>query len=272
MILILPLLLGFNSCHKVEAADDRKIIMVIDTGVSPEIAAKPYMCERGNITFATEFDEHGHGSNVVDLIGSRIDDKKYCILSINAWTGGRFVGKYKKGLKMAVKLKNLVAINLSMSSPHHKSSYYGWEVSLIRKLLKKGVKINAAAGNDYTYMNKENCHVYPACLKYNFQYKDGTFNPNIKVIASHVPRYLGTFDLFNYEHTKFRHHYTQLAKKDKGVQIILGKKKGIRHVYDYYSNDGPHVDAHINGSNQGIDGMSGTSQSTAIYTGMMFSE
>lgn len=221
-------ILLFNSCHNAEAAETRKKIVVVDTGISLNQQFKDYMCQNG--TLGSEswiYDRHKerHGTNVVDLIGSRINTNKYCVVSINMGSISR-IESYNKALEMTSKISNVVAVNLSIASGNTSDAYSAREQALIQSITQKGIIVYVAAGNDNLELSKGDCNVYPACLKY----KIGIYGSRIKVIGSNG----------------------HILKKGRWIT---------------YSNTGLVVDHYVNGSYKGIGKLSGSSQATAIFVG-----
>jgi len=146
--------------HAVEV-DTRKVIAVMDTGISYEQHHKKYMCSTLGITLmgVDLLDRNGHGTNVVGLIGDQIDTKKYCIIIVK--TEG---DEYLEGLNVITQVSNVVAVNLSWASSGIPSYLDRIELSYLKILEQSKVIIVAAAGNDHIEL-KPGCTVYPACHK-----------------------------------------------------------------------------------------------------------
>jgi len=165
-------------------------IAVMDTGISAFQVDKPYMCK--DKTYVTDdgipsFDRHGHGTNVVGLIGQAIDDSKYCITSygIHNW---KSMSKYLAMLKQ-ISLDNPHAINLSWAD----EGYNGVEFDLLREYAEdKGVVVIVAAGNVAKNMTEDECNTWPAChafkIKKNF-YVIGSTNKRYTNYGSIVSAY-----------------------------------------------------------------------------------
>jgi subtilisin family serine protease len=138
-------------------------VAVIDTGVS--FAQKHLLCKNGNISYtSTLYDNHGHGTNVVGIIGSTMNKKKYCIISYkfyeNGISGAQAIKNISKALRNAID-RGVKIINLSLEGPQPVSV----ERKLIKEALDKGIIVVVAAGNDGINLDKK-CKSYPACYKF----------------------------------------------------------------------------------------------------------
>jgi hypothetical protein len=165
-------------------AETRQKIVVIDTGVSIRVSMKPYMCKDGKqTTYGLWIDDHGHGSNVIDLIGSRIDHKKLCIVSIK--TKWRNLSPEQAAIEAIVSIKKAalfkpIAVNISMDGNIRSDE----EKEEFRKLLKSGSKIITAAGNHHLNLDKD-CSEFPACyLKEIKQDTEFTDTSNFFVVGA----------------------------------------------------------------------------------------
>lgn len=180
MILLIPSLLW---------AESRKVIVVVDTGLHISQISAPYMC---NLTHLSSLGSKSkiwsqnelsgsqplhevHGSNIIGLIGSSINTKKYCILSIQYSNGE--VSNYKKALKLLRGVDNIAAVNLSISG----LEALPLETDTIINLLNRGVKVFCAAGNRKTRLRPGKCNAYPACLKLREPFKS---NKNFIVVSA----------------------------------------------------------------------------------------
>lgn len=160
MKIIMPLLLMTGISH---AKELRTKIAVIDTGVSKSQATKSYMCDNGvkNMTIYENSDFNGHGSHIAHIIGSRINAKKFCIVSYKVYHNRTTIDVLYNTLKA---LKDIAKnsykyVNISMSG-----GYSALEFDYLEKLTKNGVKVSVAAGNDGKDLDKV-CDVFPACYK-----------------------------------------------------------------------------------------------------------
>ena len=168
--------------RNIAARESRKVIAVIDTGFYSQDINKKYMCKTAHWSvplYLPHFSKKGlipvstfneHGPNVIGLIGNKIDSTKYCIksfrvLKIVATTS------YLAALKAVVKEKNLVGLNISMGG----DAYFEEENEALKKLVKRGVKVNVAAGNDSRILTKKECTYYPACFKLRKAYQSNNF-------------------------------------------------------------------------------------------------
>jgi hypothetical protein len=210
-------------------AENRKKIVVIDTGIYKNQENKKYMCKNGAYNMS-ENAEKGpysvskHGPNVIGLIGERINTDRFCVVSIKFMDGdGSSIYTYYSALVMTLGLKNVVAVNLSIASPPELASYSYLEDLYLRKILRRKIKIIAATGNNGITFKKSACFVFPACHK-----QAHLKNDNFSVVGSST----GNF-----------------SNKFKGFKVFL--EDGIK---------------------KGTPKLSGSSQSTAIFTGKMFSK
>lgn len=218
---------GLNS----HAQETRKKIVVLDTGIYAQQAKKKYMCKNGYISLSkgNPKSTHDHGPNIVDLIGTRIDIKKYCVFSIRVYNHNIQTEGYLKAFDVISNMTNVVAVNISTSSStatkHSEEPYLLKEHAGISKLVFKNIKVNVAAGNAKRKMGAKDCESWPACLKPYYEYLG-----------------YNNFD-------------------------VVGSNTGN------YSNYSEEFEIHIqDGTNKGEPSMSGTSQSTAIFTGEEFSK
>ena len=149
----------------VSQAETRTKIAVIDTGINAELLSKKYMCKDStkNFTKYSEFDNHGHGSHIAHIIGSRIDSRKYCIKAYKVWHKGSKnpLLNSTNALKNIVKDKSIKYVNISMSG----DAYSSREFYYLRKLALNGVKVSVAAGNDSKELKWDKCNIYPACYR-----------------------------------------------------------------------------------------------------------
>jgi len=161
LLFLISLLVAHLSLANCDTSlEKRKRIGVLDTGIQPHILNKKYMCKDMPFydLFGDGLDYHGHGTNIVGLIGERIDSSKYCITSYNLSKNSGLVSSNFLLYKMSK--HNLVGLNLSLAS----KGYDGVEEKFLNDLSEQGVKIFIAAGNNKQNLNM-NCDVYPACHK-----------------------------------------------------------------------------------------------------------
>ena len=155
MVKILFLILSFSVY-----SETRQKIVVIDTGIKMFQSLSPYMCKNGRLgSNSSWLDKHGHGSNVIGLIGDKIDPIKTCIVSIKLDLGQSLTPEKDIATVMEMTEKlNPIAVNISMSGVIH---YESEKQSFIR-LINKGTKIIVAAGNESLNLDR-GCLIYPAC-------------------------------------------------------------------------------------------------------------
>jgi subtilisin family serine protease len=141
-------------------AETRQKIVVIDTGISFAQSLKPYMCKNGKLSTSNDWkDVDGHGTNIVGLIGDRINPKKTCVVSI------KLDLKNSKNIEMDViksmlMAENLKPVGVNISMAGNFSSRL--ELLSIVRMISSGVKVIVAAGNEGVNLDR-NCYIYPAC-------------------------------------------------------------------------------------------------------------
>jgi major intracellular serine protease len=189
-------------------------VAVIDTGIQKAYTKQANLCKSGHKSFAKDksvVDTHGHGTNIAGLIKNKAGKSKYCIIVIRFYSNGAgdLSKAFIRSLEYAYILKPDI-LNLSGGGLFSDKR----ERLIIKRILDKGIIVNAAAGNESLNLDN-NCLYYPACY-------------------------------------------------DKRINVI-----GAKNVPQ--SNYGKIVDYTINGKDRKAFGitLSGTSQSTAIFTGLM---
>jgi len=152
----------------VAAAESRKIIAVVDTGINSSAKLDPFLCDLPKLNFTsdqTASDLVGHGTRVAKAIAKNINPRKYCIASFKVFNSqaaaavefGTFFDKVNE-LRPAI-------INLSYSG-----NYYS---SIERRQLATALMINhskvvvAAGNNGIELRGGDSCETYPACYKFN---------------------------------------------------------------------------------------------------------
>lgn len=239
MIKNLILLLTLILVGEYSFAEDRKVIVVVDTGIHEDQLFEPYVCKLPHLdslekrsavvvphplTFLDRlFPENRnmykiHGRNIINIIGSKIDHKKYCILSIR-FAASATETNYVEAIKLIKTVNNVVAVNLSITG----GGIIKEETKTIADLIDKGIKVVCAAGNNSRKLTEKNCNAYPACLKARMPFKA---NKNLIVVGNHD---------------------TDSSNSSTFFKVV----------------DRP-------GLEQGYPPMTGTSQSTANYTGELF--
>jgi hypothetical protein len=211
-------------------------IAVIDTGVNrPE---RFNICKDGlvDLTDTSTHDFVGHGTNIITLIQkfAQTDKSLYCFDVIKYYV--------KRDAKTENGVRFQKAIDLA---------------------IKRGAHIISAASNGFTYSTTEHKSIK------DFTFKDGTVralyiapagNDGIKL----NPKYNDGMQLINGTCDSFPACYMI-----PGV-IVAGNGISSREPASS-SNSGKAVDIWVNGNSHEVDrlSMSGTSQSTAIVTGMV---
>lgn len=161
VFVIIMVLLGLY----VFAQENRKIIMVVDTGLPFNIKSD-YLCNipQIDLTNTNIYDYNGHGSNVIGLITKGFNYNKYCILSVkwyhNNATQSEPTIVYNRVAKYSDVIKRYkpYLVNLSLSGVFYSSD----EKSSLQYVLNKGTIVVVAAGNDGHDLSLQ-CRVYPAC-------------------------------------------------------------------------------------------------------------
>ena len=133
-------------------------VVVLDSGFDFKKSNKVSLCEDGHKTFTNRprpHDNDGHGTNVAGLIDKYAKDSKFCMIIVDGLATG---SDYYEALKYANSL-NPDIINISGGG-------YGkvkGEAQTVNKILKKGIVMVVAAGNNGVDLNKK-CSYFPACL------------------------------------------------------------------------------------------------------------
>ncbi|RME59888.1 hypothetical protein D6779_03245 [Candidatus Parcubacteria bacterium] len=134
------------------------IVAVVDTGIKP--VSNMRYCNYGHKSFAYSspfIDRQNHGTTIGRII-SRFP--KRCVISIKV--------SDKRTYKMPALIKALKYVLKLKPKPHCVNLSYGGlnpypeEKALILKMLDKGYKVVAAAGNFSMNLSKQ-CNYYPAC-------------------------------------------------------------------------------------------------------------
>ena len=148
------LLLLTTSCAT-QALESRHKIAVIDTGVNDVVLHMKYMCKDGvkNFTQYPNEDVNGHGSKIINIIGTRINSDKYCISSYKVFhdkDGG--IDSTIKALQEVNKDETIKYVNISMNGDINSKE----ELAMIEKLTQKDIKFTIAAGNESKLIIKGN--------------------------------------------------------------------------------------------------------------------
>jgi len=164
-------------------AENRIKIAVIDTGVSHLMSQEKFMCKGKPVSTAhnSPYDDHGHGTNVIGIIGQEIDPKTHCIVSIKFYnklhSNVQTVKSTVKALKLVLADRSIRYLNLSLGG----GQSYSIEKKYIRRLLIRGVTITAAAGNEGKSLDTEQGKYYPASYRETLKF------PNFRVVGSKLP-------------------------------------------------------------------------------------
>lgn len=208
MRIILSLLILF--CLGMTTQKKMIKIAVIDTGFTKHQLSKVKICGQKDFTGKGITDTHSHGTHITEIIDRTAQkyNGNYCFILIKAYDMAQGKQYVPEAFEYLETIKPDI-INLSGGGDNPIPK----EQRAIKRLLKKGVTIVVAAGNDSRDLNKF-CNYFPACY-------------------------------------------------DKRI-IVVGN-------YSKSSNYGNVVDVILNGNNIDVFGivMSGTSQSTALFTGLL---
>ncbi len=141
-------------------------IAVIDSGYTITKYSNVIFCEDGHkdLTKTGLIDNHGHGTHIVNTIVSNLKNNvDYCIILIK-WFDPK-MSKYYAMHTSRTAFEYLLTQNVDIINYSAGGSGNSIEDrNNIVSLLKKGIKIFVAAGNDGENLNKD-CYYYPACYK-----------------------------------------------------------------------------------------------------------
>ena len=148
------------------AAEHRKVVAVVDTGMPPAPAITKYLCNMTHydLTGFGITDHHGHGSNIAFIIASRMNIKTHCLLIIKWYdtdktsVDGQVLSNAVRAYSAVLDQVRPAYVNLSLSG----GSYFSYESNVLKGLLQTGSTIIVSAGNDYLNLDN-NCISYPAC-------------------------------------------------------------------------------------------------------------
>lgn len=151
--------------NPIDTTDSRKKVVVIDTGYELKNSQyKNALCATGHKDFTNTDvwrDTYGHGTNIVNIIASRINPTYFCIIVLKFYSHtvpGKINRKNTlKALEYAKTLKP-VLINYSAGGEIPDIS----EKLYIMELLFNETYIVVAAGNEDTDLDYK-CNYYPAC-------------------------------------------------------------------------------------------------------------
>lgn len=176
-LLITFLLLISTTC----LAESRIKVAVVDTGIYRFMQKMDFMCKDSPKSFIDNdpYDNHGHGSNIVGIIGESLNAKTHCIVSLKFYDTGRQNGQAHlnasiKAMRYILSDIKIRYVNFSMGG----SEPSILEKNYIKRMLTRGMTITAAAGNESSNLDTKNGKYYPA------SYRDEFKNSNFYVIAS----------------------------------------------------------------------------------------
>lgn len=133
---------------------------VLDTGYSNNLPNLK-VCPDGLKDFTGQgmYDKIGHGTNILGIIAKELKNVDYCVYIYKVYGGPQSLNNtfYMQALVSAYYVPDLQLINYSSSG-----NYSEVEEAIIKLLLKKNIKLIAAAGNDNQDLDKK-CDIYPAC-------------------------------------------------------------------------------------------------------------
>lgn len=155
-------------------AEYRTKIAVIDSGIYKSMQYKKFMCKEKPKSFIDNnpYDVDSHGSNIVGIIGEALNPKTHCIVSYKFYSSIKTPVQNTEALIAAMKavLKDhrVKYLNLSLGG-------YGSdddERNTLIKLLKRGVVVITAAGNNGENLNLNKNKYYPASYRDNYKHKN----------------------------------------------------------------------------------------------------
>lgn len=138
-------------------------VAIIDTGINYKYTQDLPICENGliDLTRTGMKDNHGHGSNVSEIITRDTKDYDYCLVVFKyidpSYTEDTFL-TLKRALLYIFVDKDIKILNLSLGGKKEDPI----EKFLLTELLEEGIIIVAAAGNDKQDLDKD-CNFFPAC-------------------------------------------------------------------------------------------------------------
>ncbi len=148
--------------------EKREKVAIVDTGISNPEYFKNYLCKGGHRDFTGSkegiTDVNGHGTNIAGIIAKYMDPAKECLLIYKFYTpnGGMLNLEHEKSaLKQALD-DEVSRVNLSLGGGDEDAE----EKELLQTLLKRGVVVAVAAGNDKQNLSKK-CNYYPACYGFS---------------------------------------------------------------------------------------------------------
>jgi subtilisin family serine protease len=170
---LLLLLISFAfQCFGAEPVETRKVVAVVDTGLPVHNKKiQPYLCKglQFDVTGQGIQDVNGHGTNILGIIASKMNNKTHCLAMIKWYHDDAENRSYAETHNyntrvleyMRILLKmNPSIVNMSLVD----GSYSGAERLAMDVLLYNGAKIVVAAGNSAHNLSLS-CYTYPACYE-----------------------------------------------------------------------------------------------------------
>jgi hypothetical protein len=138
------------------------VVAVIDTGYKKTDNIK--RCNSGDKDFTGNGmeDTNGHGSNVNYIINNEATASSYCVINVKFYKDTKNPHDNLNRLIEALRYLNSIKVDIVNISAGGVFSDLKEETE-IKKLLDKGVKIVAAAGNENDILTKNRCNYFPAC-------------------------------------------------------------------------------------------------------------
>lgn len=164
------LLTAIAASYAAIGKETRKVVAIIDTGISSSLLNKPFMCKdmHADFTGMGINDSHGHGSNIAGIIANKLNPKTHCLLIIKYWhTTQNPWGMYRLYEVFSSVLSYIEAVKPAYVN--YSSAGFGFstrEFNVYSKLIDNGTKVVVAAGNDMKDLD-EGCDTFPACYFFN---------------------------------------------------------------------------------------------------------
>jgi subtilisin family serine protease len=219
-LLIVALLWSLMAFAKGET---RIKVAVVDTGVKKSFP-KEALCEDGLVNTSGSkdpYDVDGHGTAMACIVASELDFSKVCIWPIKymqvGWASqSSFIVAFQTVLGSDAKYLNFSSVGYSYSPEEHR---------LVKEMVKHGITVVVAAGNERADLDAE-CLAFPACLN-----KD----PVIK--ASGRLRVVGALNA-SYGRQPYSNYGAVLTdnvvlKKIKGCEFVQGTSPATAQVMNH---------------------------------------
>lgn len=167
LILLIALIIAAS---RINAAEKKEIIAVIDTGASFSQITDGILCNKGRISYVGDsgIDRNGHGRNIIGIIAKKMNTEKQCILSYKVWEKGINGKKATSNIVRAIlhaTARGAKYINISMGGPLFDNA----EFAAIKRANRLGIHVIVASGNEGKDFNKVKCDYYPACYRTKYQ-------------------------------------------------------------------------------------------------------